>query len=312
MPAPAPSFSRRTALRVGALAALGAVGSACSSDPPTQLRLAAGEVGGFFWEFAGLLSEAAANGDAVQILPLTSAGSLDNLEALDSRRADLALTLIDAAYSHSGENLTAVGCVYENYLQVAVRADSGIETLAELRGRTVSIGAPGSGATEVSQRILDAAGLSDTDPARAVQLSMSAAANALSDNEIDAVMWAGGLPTPAFADPRTAIRLLDLGSVVAGLRRSFGTAYEAVLVPANVYGEHPEVTTVGIPNVLLVRPDVPDRIVAELVSLLLDRSSALVPGQAIGSQFLDARSLVMTGNVPLHPGAEHEYRRRHG
>ncbi|MDJ0360873.1 TAXI family TRAP transporter solute-binding subunit [Rhodococcus sp. H29-C3] len=310
---PAALLSRRAALRAGLLAvSAAAVGTACASDPPPQLRLASGEVGGFFWEFAGLLADAAAATATSEVVPLTTAGSLDNLEALDSRRAELALTLADAAYSHPSRDLAAVGCVYENYFQVAVRADSGIETVGDLRGRPVSVGAPGSGATLVSQRIFDATGLSGPGAVREVQMSMSLAAHALSDNEIDAVMWAGGLPTPAFADPPMAIRLLDLGAVVADLRREFGTAYESVLVPANVYGEHPEVTTVGIPNLLLAHPDVPDRTVAELVGLLLDQSSSLVPRQAIGSQFLDARSLVMTGAIPLHPGAEAEYRRRHG
>ncbi|MCJ0890960.1 TAXI family TRAP transporter solute-binding subunit [Rhodococcus sp. ARC_M5] len=309
---PAASFSRRTALQAGLLALSAAVVGACSSDPPMQLRLAAGEIGGFFWEFAGLLSDAAAETDAAEIVPLSTAGSVDNLEALGSREAELALTLMDAAYSHPSAELAAVGCVYENYFQVAVRADSAIESMEDLRGRNVSIGAPGSGATEVSQRVLRAAGVAEAGAVEQVQLSMSSAADALTTNEIDAVMWAGGLPTPAFAEPRTGIRLLDLGTVVADLRREFGTAYEAVLVPANVYGEHPEVTTVGIPNILLAHPQVPDRVVAALVSVLLDQSSGLVPGQAIGSQFLDARSLVMTGSIPLHPGAEQEYRKRHG
>ncbi|OZE99260.1 TRAP transporter substrate-binding protein [Rhodococcus sp. 15-2388-1-1a] len=312
MAVPAASFSRRTALRAGLLALGTAAVGACASDPPMQLRLAAGEVGGFFWEFAGLLSDVAAKTDVAQIVPLTSAGSVDNLEALGSRQAELALTLMDAAYSHPSGDLAAVGCVYENYFQVAVRADSAIESMDDLRGRNVSIGAPGSGATEVSQRVLRAAGVTEAGAVEQVQLSMSSAADALTANEVDAVMWAGGLPTPAFAQPRAAIRLLDLGTVVADLRREFGTAYEAVLVPANVYGEHPEVTTVGIPNLLLAHPDVPDRVVAALVGVLLDQSSGLVPGQAIGSQFLDARSLVMTGSIPLHPGAEQEYRRRHG
>ncbi|CAB4929176.1 unannotated protein [freshwater metagenome] len=309
---PAALFSRRTALRAGVVSLTAVAMGACATDPPMQLRLAAGEVGGFFWEFSGLLSDAAAGMSEVEVVPLTTSGSLDNLDALISGRAELAMTLIDAAYSHPSTDLAAVGCVYENYFQVAVRADSTILAASDLRGRRVSTGAPGSGATVLSHRILDAAGVSGPDAVREVQLSMKAAATALSDNEIDAVMWAGGLPTPAFAEPRSEIRLLELGSLVPNLRRAFGTAYEAVPVPANVYGSHPEVTTVGIPNLLLAHPDVPNRVVAALVSVLLDRSSALVPGQAIGSQFLDARSLVMTGGIPLHPGAEEEYRARHG
>lgn len=308
---PVAIFSRRAALRTGLAVALGSSLAACASDPP-QLRLAAGEVGGFFWEFAGLLASAAAETAAAEVFPLTTAGSIENLKALESGRAELALTLLDAAYSCPNQGLMAVGCVYENYFQVAVRADSHIETVGDLWGRAVSVGAAGSGATLVSQRILDTVGLRGPGAVREVQLSMSSAVHALWTNDVDAVMWAGGLPTPAFTDARSAIRLLDLGTVIADLRRAFGTAYEGVLVPANVYGKHPEVRTVGIPNVLLVHPDVPDRTVAELVGVLLDQAFALVPQQAIGSHFLDARSLVMTGAIPLHPGAEQEYRRRHG
>ncbi|OZF54533.1 TRAP transporter substrate-binding protein [Rhodococcus sp. 14-2470-1b] len=313
MAQPAALFSRRAVLRaVGVVAAGSVAGSSvsCSSEPSPRVRLAAGEIGGFFWEFGGLLADAAAGAGAADLVPLTTEGSVDNLDALQAGRAELAMTLADAAYDYPARDLTAVGCVYENYFQVAVRADSGIESIDDLRGLSVSIGAPGSGATLVSRRVLDAAGLPGA--VREVQLSMNEAADALYAGDVDAVMWAGGLPTPAFADPPTPVRLLDLGGVVAGLRSEFGTAYEAVPVPAGVYGEHPEVTTVGISNLLLVRPDVPDETVAALVSVLLDSSSALVPRQAIGSQFLDARSLVMTGAIPLHPGAEAEYRRRHG
>ncbi|MGU3431741.1 TAXI family TRAP transporter solute-binding subunit [Actinomycetes bacterium M1A6_2h] len=309
---PAASFSRRTALRAGlVLAGVAATGS-CASTAPVPLRLAAGETGGFFWEFAGLLANAAADARAAAIVPLATSGSTENLDALSNGGAELAMTLIDTAYSRAAGDLTAVGCVYENYFQVAVRSDSTCLTLSDLRGRTVSIGANGSGAAAVSQRILDAAGLSEPGAVRTVQLTMNSAAGALASYEVDAVMWAGGLPTPAFADPPTAIRLLDSGNLVPILRERFGTAYEVVTVPANVYGEHPEVSTVGIPNLLLARPDIPNRTVAALVSVLLDRSTSLVPQQAIGTQFLDARSLVMTGSIALHPGAQEEYRTRHG
>lgn len=141
---------------------------------------------------------------------------------------------------------------------------------------------------------------------------MRSAAAQLAAGEVDAAMWAGGLPTPAFADAEADIRLLDLGPVVATLRQRYGTIYEPVSVPANVYGSHPAVTTVGVANLLLARRDVPDTLAAGMVDVLLDDPSSLVPAQAIGSQFLDAQSLIQTGTVPLHPGAAAEYRRRHG
>lgn len=306
-------LDRRSALRgLAALSAALAVAS-CGDGEDTQLRLAAGEPGGFFWEFSGLLAAAAHRSGTAQLQPLRSGGSAENLAMLRAGRAELAMTLSDTAQDSPGaENLRAVGRVYENYFQVAVRNDAPIMSLPGLAGRTVSVGAPGSGATTLSERVLAGAGLSGPDAVRRVLQPMRAAAAALADGSVDAVMWAGGLPTPAFADAAVDIRLLDLTTSVDELRRRHGTIYEPVPVPANAYGRHPAVTTVGVANLLLARADVADAVVAAMVDLLLDDPSSLVPAQAIGSQFLDAQSLIQTGTVALHPGAAAEYRRRHG
>ncbi|WP_055477148.1 TAXI family TRAP transporter solute-binding subunit [Gordonia sp. HS-NH1] len=303
---------RRTVLRggcgLGALILL----SACGTERGAPVRLAAGESGGFFWEFAGLLAAAADRSGAPPVRPRQSGGSAENLDALADGSAELALSLSDTAVERADPRLTALGCVYENYFQVAVRADAPIATVADLRGRVVSVGAPGSGAAGLSERVLAAAGLAPDSDIRPVRQTMRDAGAALASGAVDAVMWAGGLPTPAFTDPRVPIALLDLGGVVAALRRRFGPAYEPVRIPADIYGRHPAVTTVGVANLLLARRDVPDATAAAIVDLLLDESAHLVPAQAIGSQFLDAQSLILTGSVPLHPGAAEEYRRRHG
>ncbi|MEH3130499.1 MAG: TAXI family TRAP transporter solute-binding subunit [Mycolicibacterium neoaurum] len=307
-----PVLDRRSALR--GLAALTAVLTAagCGGGPVAPLRLAAGEPGGFFWEFCGLLAAAADRAGAVRLEPLVSGGSAENLQLLRFGRADLAMSLGDTAQDDTAaDGLTAVGRVYENYFQVAVLGDSPIRSAAELAGRVVSIGAPGSGATRLSERVLAAVGLAAPNAVQRVVQSMHAAASALKAGSVDAVMWAGGLPTPAFADI-DGIRLLDLTTVVDTLRLRHGTTYEAVTVPADVYGSHPAVTTVGVANLLLARSAVAESVVARMVDLLLDQPAALVPAQAIGSQFLDAQSLIQTGTVPLHPGASAEYRRRHG
>ncbi|WP_232717226.1 TAXI family TRAP transporter solute-binding subunit [Gordonia metallireducens] len=305
------SVDRRTVLRGCGLGALLLL-SACGTERGAPVRLAAGETGGFFWEFAGLLAAAADRSGAPPIRPRQSNGSAENLDALSQGSAELALSLRDAAVERADPQLTALGCVYENYFQVAVRDDSGIASVADLRGRVVSVGAPGSGAAELSERVLVAAGLGPERDIRPVRQTMREARAALATGEVDAVMWAGGLPTPAFADPQVPIALLDLGGIVPALRQRHGLAYEPVRIPADIYGRHPAVTTVGVANLLLARRDVPDATAAAVVDLLLDQSAQLVPAQAIGSQFLDAQSLIVTGPIPLHPGAAAEYRRRHG
>ena len=306
-----PLMDRRSVLRGIALLSSAVIASSCRSADRPAVRLAAGEQGGFFWEFSGLLAAAADRSGVSRLTPLQTGGSVENLEMLRSGDADLAMSLADIIPA-AADDLTAIGRVYENYFQIAVRDDSPIVSVEQLAGRAVSVGAPGSGATMLSERVLATVELSGTEALRRVERPMRGAATELAEGLIDAAMWAGGLPTPAFADLPVGIRLLDLSTVVDALRSRYGTAYEAVSVPAGVYGPHPGVTTVGVANLLLARRDVADTVVADVVDLLLDDPASLVPAQAIGSQFLDAQSLIQTGSVQLHPGATSEYRRRHG
>ncbi|WP_234813815.1 TAXI family TRAP transporter solute-binding subunit [Mycolicibacterium iranicum] len=306
-----PLMDRRSVLRGIALLSSAVIASSCRNADRPAVRLAAGEQGGFFWEFSGLLAAAADRAGVSRLTPLQTGGSVENLEMLRSGDADLAMSLADIIPA-AADDLTAIGRVYENYFQIAVRDDSPIVSVEQLAGRAVSVGAPGSGATMLSERVLATVELSGTEALRRVERPMRGAATELAEGLIDAAMWAGGLPTPAFADLPVGIRLLDLTTVVDALRLRYGTAYEAVSVPAGVYGPHPGVTTVGVANLLLARRDVADPVVAGIVDLLLDDPASLVPAQAIGSQFLDAQSLIQTGSVQLHPGATSEYRRRHG
>lgn len=306
-----PLMDRRSVLRGIALLSSAVIASSCRSADRPAVRLAAGEQGGFFWEFSGLLAAAADRSGVSRLTPLQTGGSVENLEMLRSGDADLAMSLADIIPA-AADDLTAIGRVYENYFQIAVRDDSPIVSVEQLAGRAVSVGAPGSGATMLSERVLATVELSNTEALRRVERPMRGAATELAEGLIDAAMWAGGLPTPAFADLPVGIRLLDLSTVVDALRSRYGTAYEAVSVPAGVYGPHPGVTTVGVANLLLARRDLADPVVAGIVDLLLDDPASLVPAQAIGSQFLDAQSLIQTGSVQLHPGATSEYRRRHG
>lgn len=87
---------------------------------------------------------------------------------------------------------------------------------------------------------------------------------------------------------------------------------EAVTVPAGAYRGAPEVATIGVANLLLCRPDLPAPVAAALTRVLVRRATRLVPTAALGTQFLDVRSLISTGVVPLHPGAVAAYRELHG
>ncbi|MEC3917361.1 TAXI family TRAP transporter solute-binding subunit [Nocardia sp. CDC160] len=303
-------ISRRAVLRgaaglaVGAALPTGLVG--CSRGGGERVvRLAAGEAGGFYHAFALLLARAAA-GSGLRIEVTATAGSLDNLTLLARGDADCALVLADSLVEDP-DRPPAVGRVYENYLQLAVAVDSPYRGVADLRGARVNLGAAGSGATHIGEKLLTAAGV-DLTEVTVTHLPLRDAAAEVSGGRLDALLWAGGLPTAAL----NPLRLLDLDPLTAVMRERFGYLYDPVLIPAGTYPNTAAVHTIGVANLLVATPTLPDATVGALTEVLLTHADSLVPSEAAGTQFLDARSLIGTGSVPLHPGAAAVYRRHHG
>lgn len=293
-------------------AAVAAAATACAADPPRTLTLAAGEEGGLYLTFAEALAAVAARSGPVRITPVSTSGSVENRRLLARGEVDLALSLADSAVADPDRGLS-IGRVYENYLQLAVTTENraAAPTLASLRGRRVNLGADGSGAAFTGRRLLIAAGLDPETDLDVSLLPLADAVSAVLAGRIDALMWAGGIPTPALASPRR-LTLVPLGDEVTAMRTRFGFAYDRVVVPASVYEGTEPTPTIGTANILLTRPDLSDAEAGAVVRLLVDGAADLVPAGTLGTQFLDRLSLPFTSGIPLHPGAARAYRELHG
>ncbi|MYS89706.1 TRAP transporter solute receptor, TAXI family [Streptomyces chartreusis NRRL 3882] len=325
---------RRPLLRFGlAAVSTGGLLSGLTADEPHLgtdragvLRIASGEPSGFYAAFSRLLAAECAEAVPPMICrPVFTEASVANVGLLGTGRAELAIALAHTAAAamagnapfHGRTPLRALGRVYENYLQLAVRADSGIRSLPELAGRTVSLGAPESGGAALGGQLLRAAGLTPGKDVRVVHLLMPEAARALRSGTIDGLLVAGGVPLPLLSglDTRPGFRLLPLADLLPGLRALGGPDddwLEEVTVPSDAYQGTAGVATIGVANLLLCRPDLPDAVAAAVTRLLVLRADRLVPEESVGTQFLDAPSLIATGAVPLHPGAVAAYREVHG
>ncbi|MEV6280986.1 TAXI family TRAP transporter solute-binding subunit [Nocardia sp. NPDC051832] len=293
----------------GSTALLLAAGCRAPQDVPV-VRLGSGRAGGFFHEFAELLAKAATATGAVRIEPISTAGSQQNLALIASGGLDAGLALADSLAS-AQTGAVAIGRLYETYIQLAVRADSPIRHLTELRGRRVDLGVTGSGAAMTAERLLRVAGL---DPATDIVPSnrqLSDGAVALHADAVDAIFWGGGIPTPGVDIPARA-RLIDIGDWALPMQERFGYDYDRVIIPAGAYPQAPAVWTVGVPNLLLAAPQLADSAVTAITALLLEQADALISEQTLGFHFLDRRWLVGTGGVPLHPAAADYYRDNHG
>lgn len=283
--------------------------------------IAAGERGGLYLAFAELLAtEISAAAPALRARAVSTEGSVANAGLLSAGQAQLALMLADTAQAANGgqapfntaQQLAAIGRVYENYLQLVVRADGPIRSLQDLAGKAISLGAAGSGAALVGDRVLAVAALSPAPRIEHRQLGQAVAG--LERGELDALLWSGGVPTPSLAElnARVSIRLIALDATLPGLRQTYGPVYDLIQIPPGAYRAPQEIPTIGVANLLVCHPDLPSDAVDAITAVLVDRSDHLVPQQALGAQFLDIRALIATAGIPLHPGAASAYRRLHG
>jgi TRAP transporter TAXI family solute receptor len=188
-----------------------------------------------------------------------------------------------------------------------VRADGPIRTLADLAGRRVSVGSFHSQANLVTERILGLAGAHDLITS---ELSVQDSADAMGKGTLDAFFWSGGLPTTSItklAATGTKVRLLDLGTEVLHGMVSRYPVYNTAQVPAGTYGSDDPVTTLTVPNFLLVTDRMPDDVANALVSAMF-RERAELAAVIPAARSMDVHSAIYTEPVPLHPGAEQYYR----
>jgi TRAP-type uncharacterized transport system substrate-binding protein len=135
----------------------------------------------------------------------------------------------------------------------------------------------------------------------------------LADGTLDALVWSGGVPTPAIAelDATLPLRMLDLGQQAAPMAAGSGYPYLARRVPTVGYAQ-PGLRSIGVPDLLLCRQGTASDVVAAVVDVLASDAPQLVPPYVRGLQYLDPPSMIQTGEVPLHPSAVTAYRSLHG
>ena len=157
--------------------------------------------------------------------------------------------------------------------------------------------------------MLDVAGVSGATAPLVSQLGVQESAEALAAGRLDAFFWSGGLPTAGVQDlvDTTDVRLIPTDDLLAGMRRAYGEFFVEQTIPGSVYGTSEDVRTIGVPNLLLVRADLPADLTAAVTATLFEAQPALVAVHP-EARHLDSRSAITTAPVPLHPGAAEYYR----
>ncbi len=302
-----------------ALALIACGGPENPPGPRGAVRIATGNRGGVYAVYGdGLAGIVRGRFPSTAATTIATGGSVDNIDLICAGRAEAGFTLADvaadavngAAPFAESRPIVALARLYDNYVQLVVRADGPVRTLADLAGRRISVGAEGSGTAVVGERILKIAGL--TGDVEISRMEVGPSAQALAARRIDAFFWSGGLPSAAINDLRreTAVRLIDLGSIAGSLTREYGELYTETTVPASVYGLAGAVATVGVPNYLVVHRDMPAATAYWLTRLLFEQQPRLAELHPEARR-LDPGAAIMTYPLDLHPGAVRWYREHH-
>jgi uncharacterized protein len=318
-------FSARPSLsgiQVGRLAFLLGLTVACGDGGGARfLSIATGGTGGVYYPYGGGLAKILNDHlpDVRATAEVTSA-SVDNLKLIRDRKADIAFTLADTlddgihgrgAFNGAPVPAATLAVLYSNYTHLVTLARSGIGSVADLRGRTVSTGSAGSGTEVIAFRVLGAAGL---DPARDIRrqaLGASESADALKDGKVDAFFWSGGLPTGAVQDlahtSGITIRLVPTAGLLPALQRDHGELYFPLEIPAGAYpGVSEAVPVVGVANVLVVHRDMDETLAYDITRLLFERQEELA-GIHPEARTLSRDTAQQGSPAPLHPGAARYY-----
>lgn len=209
------------------------------------------------------------------------------------------------------EDLRAVFSVHPEPFNVVARADSGIETFEDLKGKRVNVGNPGSGQRGTMEVVLDAVGWTMGDFSLASELKPAEQSAALGDNKVDAIIYTVGHPNGSIQEATSTVdaRLIPVTGEAIDKLVEENPYYAKAIVPGGMYtGNDEDVETFGVKATFVTSADVPDDMVYEVVKSVFDnfdRFKGLHPAFAN----LEPEAMIAEGNsAPLHPGAEKYYK----
>lgn len=280
-----------------------------------RITIATGNATGVYFALGGGLAQLISDNTKLRATAAETGASVQNIEQLVAGDYDVAFSLADTAadavegkgaFEGKPAKIKALTNLYPNYTHVIVRADSGISTVADMRGKRISTGSPKSGTEVIANRLLESAGLDPNNDIQAQRLDLTKTVDGMKDGSIDGMFWSGGLPTGGITDLTTTLKdqvtFIDVTPQLDAMKK-INPVYERGAIPAATYKVRgADTPTIVVPNVLLVREDFPAGNACAITKLIYDKKSDLekVHAAAKGIQRDKAKD---TEPVELHPGA---------
>jgi TRAP transporter TAXI family solute receptor len=278
-----------------------------------QIRMATGGNTGTYYAFGSAVGQILSEKTSLTLVPQSTGASKANIQLIDVGDVELAIVqndVMDYAYKgielFNGEKITSFSSMaglYAEVCQVVINPASGIKTIADLKGRNVSVGDAGSGVEFNARQILEAYGITFNDIGKQ-NLSFGASADALRDNKIDAFFCVAGAPTPAIVDLAVGkdIVVLEIDDAHAAQLIARYPFYTQFPIPSGSYKGQGEVKTVAVKATFIVSSKLPEDTVYRLTRALFENKAQIEAAHVKGRE-LSASYAVEGISVPFHPGA---------
>ena len=295
------------------LAALAAVAASAQN-----ISIATGGTGGVYYPMGGGLAAILSKYvPGMQATAEVTGGSVDNLKLIGSGKPYVGFSMADAAldaakgedkFKGSNVPVKTLAVLYPNRMHVVSVEGKGINKFADLKGKRVSTGSPGSATEVMAFRLIEAAGMDKDKDLRRERLGAAESANALKDGKIDAFFWVGGLPTAAVTDlantPNVKIKMVDHAELVPAMNKKYGNLYVEDTIPKAVYkGMDTDNKQATVMNILVAHEKMDEKTAYNIVKTLFDKQPELVAVHKEAENIKLENQKNSATPVPFHPGA---------
>ena len=314
MTSPIRSLVRITALACATLAAPLALGA------ESFINVLTGGTSGVYYPLGVALSNVIGKAmPAAKTSVQATKASVENLNLLQAGRGEIAFTLGDslsdawkgneeAGFKTPLKKLRGIAAIYPNYIQIVARADSGIKTLADMKGKKISVGAPKSGTELNARAILAAAGLAYKDFAKVEYLPFGESVELMKNRQIDITLQSAGLGVSALRDLATSVDIVVVPIPADIVKKTNDPAYLPATIPANTYrGQTTDMPAAAVQNYLVTHDGVSNDTVYAMTKALWTNLDQLAAAHS-AAKAIDLRKALEGLPVPVHPGAEKYYR----
>ncbi|MGG0286013.1 TAXI family TRAP transporter solute-binding subunit [Peribacillus butanolivorans] len=277
-----------------------------------NLSLLTGGTGGTYYPLGGQIGNIISDNTKANITPQTSGASAENMETLRVGEAEIAFSQTDiGAYAIEGkemfegkpiDNIQAISSLYPETVQLVTTAKSGIKSVSDLKGKKVSVGAPGSGAYINAMQILEIHGLSDKD-IKAQNLSFDESTDGIQAGNIDAAFITAGTPTGAVEalSVQNDIIIIPMADDKVQALVDKYPYYAEDTIPSGTYKIKSDIKTVAVKAMLVVSKDLDEELVYEMTKAIYENTDKIT--HAKGKFITPETALEGLGDMELHPGA---------